>query len=285
MIKCIAIDMDGTLLTAKQQITTENIEAIQKAQSQGVEVVIATGRSFQEASFALDGTELKCPVICVNGAETRSASGEFIVSNPLNIEIAEKAAKILNKYHVYFEIYTNHGTFSVDRNKAVSILVDIFLSANPEADVDQVVKVAEGRVENRLVDFVDSYDLIFKKEDNQIYKLFAFTTERDSLAAAKEELLVLPGLSVTSSGQENLELTSLDAQKGEALEAFVHEKGISLQETMAIGDNYNDLSMFKMAGRAVAMGNADEHIKAQCDAVTLTNEESGVAKAILEVLE
>ena len=51
MIKCIAIDMDGTLLTAAQQITPENLEAIRWAQSKGVVVVVATGRSYREASF------------------------------------------------------------------------------------------------------------------------------------------------------------------------------------------------------------------------------------------
>lgn len=285
MIKCIAIDMDGTLLTATQQITTDNIAAIQRAQSQGVEVVIATGRSFTEASFVLDEAGLKCPIICANGAETRSITREVVVTNPLEKENAKQAAMILNKHHVYFEVYTNHGSYTVDEDKAVSILVDIFLSGNPEADVERVIKAAEERLTKGLVHFVDSYDLLFTNEEQQIYKLLAFSVERELLVASKEELMKLSGLAVSSSGEENLELTSINAQKGMALESFVQEKGISLKETMAIGDNYNDLSMFKRAGRAVAMGNANEIIKAQCDTVTLTNEESGVAKAILDVLE
>ncbi|TFI48073.1 HAD-IIB family hydrolase, partial [Diaphorobacter sp. DS2] len=125
----------------------------------------------------------------------------------------------------------------------------------------------------------------FNSDEHQIYKLLAFSFEPDFLVSAKEDLLKLEGMAVSSSGDENLELTSVNAQKGIALEAFVKEKGISLLETMAIGDNYNDLSMFKRAGRSVAMGNADDIIKAQCDVVTSANEESGVAKAIWEVLE
>ncbi len=64
--------MDGTLLTATQQITAENREAIRRAQSQGIEVIIATGRSYTEASFVLDAAGLTCPMICANGAEIRS---------------------------------------------------------------------------------------------------------------------------------------------------------------------------------------------------------------------
>jgi Cof subfamily protein (haloacid dehalogenase superfamily) len=285
MIKCIASDMDGTLLTATQKITDENIEAIKAAQKKGVEVVIATGRSYFEASFVLEETGISCPIICANGAEVRAADGKVVSSNPLDKDLAKKAAYILIQNNVYFEVYTNQGTYTVDEDRGVSIIVDIFLSGNPEADIDEVTKAAEERFKKGLVHKVNSYDELFNHEEHQIYKLLAFSFEPDFLASAKEDLLQLEGMAVSSSGDENLELTSVNAQKGIALEAFVKEKGISLLETMAIGDNYNDLSMFKRAGRSVAMGNADEIIKAQCDAVTSTNEDSGVAKAIWEVLE
>ncbi|UOE55426.1 HAD family hydrolase [Bacillus sp. CMF12] len=285
MIKCIASDMDGTLLTATQKITPENIEAIKTAQEKRVEVVIATGRSYFEASFVLDEAGISCPIICANGAEVRAADGKVVSSNPLDKDLAKKAAYILVQNNVYFEVYTNQGTYTIDEDRGVSIIVDIFLSGNPEADIDEVTKAAEERFTKGLVRKVNSYDELFNSDEHQIYKLLAFSFEPDFLVSAKEDLLKLEGMAVSSSGDENLELTSVNAQKGIALEAFVKEKGISLLETMAIGDNYNDLSMFKRAGRSVAMGNADDIIKAQCDAVTSANEESGVAKAIWEVLK
>lgn len=285
MIKCIASDMDGTLLTATQKVTPENIEAIKAAQEKGVEVVIATGRSYFEASFVLDEAGISCPIICVNGAEVRATDGKVVSSNPLDKDLAKKAAYILVQNNVYFEVYTNQGTYTIDEDRGVSIIVDIFLSGNPEADIDEVTKAAEERFTKGLVRKVNSYDELFNSDEHQIYKLLAFSFEPDFLVSAKEDLLKLEGMAVSSSGDENLELTSVNAQKGIALEAFVKEKGISLLETMAIGDNYNDLSMFKRAGRSVAMGNADDIIKAQCDMVTSANEESGVAAAIWEVLK
>lgn len=285
MIKCIASDMDGTLLTATQKITPENLEAIKAAQEKGVEVVIATGRSYFEASFVLDEAGISCPIICANGAEVRAPDGKVVSSSPLDKVLAKKAAYILVQNNVYFEVYTNQGTYTIDEDRGVSIIVDIFLSGNPEADIDEVTKAAEERFIKGLVHKVNSYDELFNSDEHQIYKLLAFSFEPDFLVSAKEDLLKLEGMAVSSSGDENLELTSVNAQKGIALEAFVKEKGISLLETMAIGDNYNDLSMFKRAGRSVAMGNADDIIKAQCDVVTSANEESGVAKAIWEVLK
>ncbi|MFE8697782.1 Cof-type HAD-IIB family hydrolase [Cytobacillus sp. FJAT-53684] len=284
MIKCIAIDMDGTLLTATQQITAENRAAIRRAQSQGIEVIIATGRSYTEASFVLDAAGLTCPMICANGAEIRSISKEIVAAHSLEKPIAKQVAFIFEKQSLYFEVYTNKGTYTLDEDKAVSIMVDIFLSANPEADVNKVVKAAEKRVTEGLVHKVESYDLLFHDDEHQIYKLLAFSFEHGILTEAKKGLVKLEGLAISSSGEENLEITSVNAQKGIALEKFVQANGMELKDTMAIGDNYNDLSMFKRAGLSVAMGNADETIKAQCDKVTLTNEESGVAKAIEDVL-
>ncbi|MEW9108420.1 Cof-type HAD-IIB family hydrolase [Cytobacillus gottheilii] len=284
MIKCIASDMDGTLLTATQTITDENIAAIKKAQEKGIEVVVATGRSYQEAIFVLEEAGLECPIICANGAEVRSAQGEIVSNSPLDKELATRTAKALTELEVYYEVYTNQGTYTVDEKRGITIMADIFLSGNEEADVKKVLKAAEERFEKGLVHKVDSYDVLFESEDHQIYKLLAFTFDPERMEEAKEALQDFEGLIISSSGHGNLELTSKSAQKGVALEAFVREKGISLEETMALGDNYNDLSMFNVVGRAVAMGNADDYIKSQCHMVTLTNEESGVGKAILEVL-
>ncbi|WP_282154398.1 HAD family hydrolase [Cytobacillus gottheilii] len=284
MIKCIASDMDGTLLTATQTITDENIAAIKKAQEKGIEVVVATGRSYQEAIFVLEEAGLECPIICANGAEVRSAQGEIVSNSPLDKELATRTAKALTELEVYYEVYTNQGTYTVDEKRGITIMADIFLSGNEEADVKKVLKAAEERFEKGLVHKVDSYDVLFESEDHQIYKLLAFTFDPERMEEAKEALQDFEGLIISSSGHGNLELTSKSAQKGVALEAFVREKGISLEETMALGDNYNDLSMFNVVGRAVAMGNADDYIKSQCNMVTLTNEESGVGKAILEVL-
>lgn len=284
MIKCIASDMDGTLLNSFQQVSEENKKAILKAQSQGIEVVIATGRSYQEVRFVLDEADLHCPAICVNGAEVRTKEGDILTATPIEKHVAKKAAEKLMEKDIYFEIYTNQGTYSLDPNKAVEILVDIVISANPDVDPEDVVKRAGERTLHGLVHQVESYDLLFNDETHQIYKLFGFAMDEDRRGAAEEALKELTELAVSSSGHNNLEITHRNAQKGIALETFVKSKGIDIAETMAMGDSFNDVSMLERVGRAVAMGNADFEIKSLCDVITATNDEHGVAKAILEVL-
>jgi Cof subfamily protein (haloacid dehalogenase superfamily) len=284
MIKCIATDMDGTLLNSVQEISQENKEAILKAQSQGIEVVVATGRSYQEARYVLDEAGLQCPVIGFNGAEVRNIEGKVITSVPLDKQLARITAEKLTERDIYFEAYTNKGTYSVDLEKAVSILVDIVVSANPDVDQEKVIYAAGARVRDGLVHGIENYDLLFDDEDVQIYKFLAFSFDSERLEAAANDLHELEDLVVTSSGHENLEITNKNAQKGIALEAFVKSKGIELAQTMAMGDSFNDVSMLERVGRAVAMGNAAYEIKTLCDVITATNDEHGVAKAILEVL-
>ncbi|WP_042463760.1 Cof-type HAD-IIB family hydrolase [Neobacillus dielmonensis] len=284
MIKCIATDMDGTLLNTMQEITEENRQAILKAQSQGIEVVVATGRSYQEAMFVLKQAGLTCPVICVNGAEVRSKTGEVITSIPIPQELAREAASRLKTNDVYYEVYTDKGAFSIDTDRAVSILIDIVVSANPEVKPEEVAYAAGARLRDGLIHPIDDYEKLFSDDDNQIYKLLGFSFELDKLEAASQSMNGLEELAVTKSANENIEIMARKAQKGIALEAFVRSQGISLSETMAIGDNFNDVSMLEKAGISVAMGNASDTIKAMCDRVTDTNEHSGVAKAIMQVL-
>ncbi|PLS03858.1 HAD family hydrolase [Neobacillus cucumis] len=284
MIKCIASDMDGTLLNSMQQISEENKRAILKAQAEGIEFVVATGRSYQEATYVLSEAGLTCPVICVNGAEVRSKEGEVLSSTPISKSLAREVAAKLSEHDVYYEIYTDKGAYTIDPDKAVSILVDIVVSANPEVDPEEIRSAAGARIRDGLIHQIEDYELLFSDENFLIYKVLAFCFDRNKLQAAGEDLKDFTELDITSSGHENLEITNKHAQKGLALEAFVKEKGIDLAETMAIGDNLNDVSMFERAGRSVAMGNASYEIKALCDVMTAANDEHGVAQAILEVL-
>ena len=87
-------------------------------------------------------------------------------------------------------------------------------------------------------------------------------------------------LDVTSAFLGNLELTSKTAQKGGALRKLAAHLGAAPEETMAIGDSFNDLDMLRAAGTAVAMGNAEPIVKETADFITKSNDEDGVAYAI-----
>ena len=285
MIKCIAIDMDGTLLSNNHAVSNENRDAIKAAQAQGVEVVIATGRSYQEAVYVLEDAGIDCPVICANGAEIRALDGTVLHTNSLPVEVTKNVMDVFNEYQAYFKLYTNKGTYTVDYDKALTIIMDIFMSGTAEEDYEVSLKAAKERFESGLVHLIDSFETLLNDETITINKFIMFSYEHDLLVRVKKALEKVEGIAVSSSGKENIEVNSIKAQKGIALTGFVEKRNISMEDTMAIGDNYNDLSMFIRVGHSVAMGNAPEEIKQQCKNVTDTNVNHGVSKAILAALE
>jgi Cof subfamily protein (haloacid dehalogenase superfamily) len=285
LMKLIAIDMDGTLVNKQLKVTKENSKIISQAVKDGHHVVIATGRSYDEARHTLEDAELHLPLICVNGAEIRSAEWEILSSTPLEFSQYEEIKRILDKEDIYYELYTSKGTYTDNREKAYEVMKDIVITSNPEATDDDVQKAALRRFRLGLVSVVGDFEKLLDQNDIEVYKFLAFSSDTARLQRAFQHLQAVDDLAVSSSADNNLEITNSEAQKGVALKRFAEIKGIPLENTMAIGDNYNDVSMLEIAGFPVAMGNAVDEIKEMASFVTKENDESGVAFAIQKFLE
>ncbi|MEL3972949.1 HAD family hydrolase [Rossellomorea oryzaecorticis] len=285
MITSITSDMDGTLLNEHQEVSEANKKAILDAQKQGIEFMVATGRSYEEARYVLEDAGISCDIICVNGAEVRNKDGEIIHQAGIQSAHAKEIAAALNETGIYFEVYTDKGTYTENYEMGIELIVDIFTTANPEVTEEEVRQAARERFEKGHINLVEDYEKIFNDESQLVYKFLVFSFDDEQLKAADEKLKGIGGIAVSSSGKENLEVNSIDAQKGVALQKLLKEKGLSAEQAMAMGDNLNDLSMMKVAGRPVAMGNALDEIKEYCAYQTALNREDGVAKAIREALQ
>ncbi|MCR8849946.1 Cof-type HAD-IIB family hydrolase [Rossellomorea sp. SC111] len=285
MITFIATDMDGTLLNENQEISEANKQAILDAQQQGIEVVVATGRSYEEARYVIQEAGISCDIVCANGAEVRNKQGDIIYQAGIESKHAKEIAAVLNETGIYFEIYTDEGTYTEDYEMGVELIVNIFTTANPGVTEEQVRQAARERFEKGHIKLVEDYGVLFEDDNQLVYKFLVFSFDEKQLQEANEKLSELAGIAISSSGKENIEVNSLEAQKGVALEKLLKDKGLSPENAMAMGDNLNDLSMMKVVGRPVAMGNALEQIKDFCPFITATNKEDGVAKAIQEVIQ
>lgn len=285
MIRCIATDMDGTLLGADQSISKENIEAILTAKKHGIEVVVSTGRAFESAHAILKEANLSCSLICMNGAQIRTFEGDVLLSIPLQSSLLPEIRSILEQKQIYYELYTNKGQFSYDYEQALVTIADIIFSSGHFESYEEVLRGVEKRFAQGNIEIVDNYDFVYSDPSIEIYKIIAFSLDKEKLTNTQNELGKITDIAVSSSGFENIEITNIEAQKGITLEKYVRSKGISLKETMAIGDSYNDISMFEKVGFAVAMGNAPDEIKQICDYVTDTNVEHGFSKAVYKVIE
>ncbi|MFO3688246.1 Cof-type HAD-IIB family hydrolase [Staphylococcus felis] len=285
MVKLIATDMDGTLLNAAHEVSDENIKAIQYAQSQGITVVIATGRAFYEAQDPIAPTGLKVPYICLNGAEVRDESFDIVHTSSLNHELYQRIRQELDRHHIYYQVYTNMGIYTEDPERDLAIYIDIAERSGQKADVEKIRKHIQHRIDIGTLKIVENYDHLEDIPGELIMKVLAFDTDLEKIERVKARLSEKSNLEVSSSSRGNIEITHADAQKGTAVASIAEKLGVSLEDTMAIGDNLNDKSMLERVGYPVAMANAIPELKEHAKFVTDTNENSGVAKAIYKVLE
>lgn len=132
----------------------------------------------------------------------------------------------------------------------------------------------------RTRDTVSDNIAYLKERGQDAEKINMFFRDMDARKRMREELSKLPGILVSSSIPNNLEINAEGADKGGALLRLAARLGIARESTMGFGDGENDLSMIRMAGIGVAMENGHESVKEAADYITKTNNEAGVAKAI-----
>ncbi|MDX8045860.1 Cof-type HAD-IIB family hydrolase [Gracilibacillus sp. S3-1-1] len=284
-MKLFATDLDGTLLNEKHSVSPENKQAILRAKEQGIHIVVATGRSYHAAKKPLDEAGLSCPVICLNGAKVHNDAGDILATSPLDIKSCRNIQQTCQDNDMYFEIFTNQGGFSESRDQFIDVMVDIMKTSFPDANIEDVRKRATDRFQEEEITIIEDFEELFAREDLEVYKILAFSLDEQTLNNVYEQLNGNDTIAVTSSGASNLEFNHPNAQKGIALEKYAKQLGIEMKDVMTIGDNFNDLSMLTMAGRGVAMGNAEPEIIEACDYTTKTNKENGVAHAIDEMLQ
>lgn len=116
MIQLIVSDMDGTLLNDSMEISSENIAAIKKVQAAGLEFVVATGRSIEEAQPILQAAGIKCRYITSNGAQIFDENGQNIFTVGIEKKKLALTMSILRHHQIYFELFTDHGGYTENIN-------------------------------------------------------------------------------------------------------------------------------------------------------------------------
>lgn len=268
--KLICIDMDGTLLNNKHEVTDENKEAIKKANEMGVKIAITTGRIFCSAKYYSDIIGVSTPIIASNGAYIREKDkDEVIYSNTIPNDLILKIYNTVHKHGLKLSFNTCNtliSSYELPENHAYKLMNKI---------------VAEENKVNFIV--YKNIDDILPKYENQILKGIVIEKEdTETLFKAKEELKEKYGkeLHIVSSDPYNFEIMLNSSTKGNAVKILAGKFGFTSDEVICIGDSENDISMIKYAGMGVAMGNALDIVKDVADYITEDNEHSGVGKAI-----
>ena len=268
-IRMIGLDLDGTVYNDAKEITRPVREAIEAAIRRGVVVLPATGRpatGLPEAFLNIPGVRY---ALTSNGAAIVDLScGEQIYEDCLEPAQAAKIMEKMLEYRGLAETYMDGRCYS-DRTNFENAMN---FKALPEA---MVAYIRKSRI---LVDRLPEFIL---EMDQPVEKLHMIFGDMDIRRQAFDGLCgAYPDYTITSAAPFNMEINSPTCNKGSGLIALGKLLGIKREEIMACGDSGNDYPMICAAGLSVAMGNAQERIKAAADFVTKTNEEDGVAYAI-----
>ena len=263
-IRLIAVDLDGTVLNDRKQLTPRTAAALTEAAARGVEIVPATGRpttGLPAELLALPGVRY---AITSNGARTADLASGSAIRNYLPLDKALAAFDVLARYDCMADLFQDGKGYTTAANRAAAYR---FVPDNLR---DYVLNTRTILPDLRA--FIAS-------QERGIEKLTIFFLDEDERRRAWAEVAAL-GVDVVSSLPLNMEINAAGVNKGAGLLALAEQLGLPASALMACGDGGNDTAMVAAAGLGVAMANAFPEVKAAARYVTASNNEDGVARAV-----
>ena len=268
--KMMCIDMDGTLLGKGRKISEESKIALRKAREKGVQIVITTGRLYNNAAYFSELVGVDSPVIGANGAIIREKrSNEIIYRSSFNEKITKKILELANKYRIVLHFHT---VSSIISNSYVSTTVArIVLPGRNHEDFKVNLRTIKGK---------EKWLKALGKYSDKVTKIIVFSTSAKRMEEFRKEIGKIDEITYFTSGNKSMEINMKEVSKGNAVKILADYYGIKREEVICIGDNENDVSMIEYAGLGIAMGNAIPKLKKIADYVTDTNKNDGVRKAV-----
>jgi len=270
LIRLIAIDLDGTLLNSRAQVSAANRQALQAATARGVQVAVVTGRRSHSARKFVD--QIPCPVTLIssNGALITSASGEVVYRNFLPRSAARQVLQTTRKFRPYVAVLfdvSGRGQVMMQEGAVSTGPLGWYLAQSPDC-LEQVPDL-------EAMLSTDPVQVLFGGPPTSIEPVEPLLAA--SPAGAQVHLTWTKYLTRNVS---LLDVMNRGCSKGSALAFWARHCGLEPGEVMAIGDNFNDLEMLQFAALPVLMGNSTPGLAREGWRVTLSNDQDGVAAAI-----
>ena len=265
MIKIVCCDLDETLLrTDDKRVSPENREAVRAVRERGVKFVPASGRGYRSIAKTLKELDLydragEYLMSFNGGAITENRGDRLLHFQGMPFDLADAFYRRGQEYDVCIHVYSKDTVYVwnyVDHERE-------FLRGRME-----VVEI-----QDRTLDFLRGQDVV---------KILYTNLDRAYLDKIRADLGDLTdAVDVSYSSNRYMEFNQKGVNKGAGLRKLAELLGVDLRDTMAIGDNYNDLSMIQAAGIGVGVANTVEELKPLCDYVTEADcNHSAVAEAL-----
>ena len=271
-MKIIALDLDGTLLTHDKKLTDRTRRALTAASKQGNWIVPATGRALKAIPEEILSLPFLRYVISINGASVSDEqTRERLYSADIPKRIALELMAFAKRYDCMYDCYWQDTGWS---NRSFLERIRYY---NSDEEVIRLIRMSRQPV--------DDLERMISERAESVQKVQLCFRDLEERSAAKTAIEAhFPDIVATSSFRNNLELNWKTADKGRGLIFLAGHLGMTAADTIAFGDSSNDLSMLRAAGTGIAMGNASDEVKKQCQSVTLTNDQEGVAAYLEQYL-
>lgn len=266
MYKAIFIDIDGTLRNDDREITYKTKEAIKNIREKGILVILCSGRPIITTKEISKESCASNYIITSNGAYGYDyIENKCIFKNPMRIEDCLEIYKIAKENNINFIMNTEIGRVvlkktSNNSDKILDVPIEEFLNKT---------EVMQCLIQDTSFEKIKSLRPLIEKIEN---------------VEIKNQSKSLTNINIKPRETTYCDIADIKTSKGYGIKKMCENLKIDVKDTISIGDDYNDISMFDVTGFSVAMGNANEDVKSKAKYITKSNNDEGVAK-VLENLE
>jgi Cof subfamily protein (haloacid dehalogenase superfamily) len=264
MNRLLALDVDGTLLNSHHELTPATAQAVMDMQAQGWQIVLATGRQFSAIQPFVDQLSLTAPQITSHGAQiTDPQTHEILMLQGIPEAAGRRALQIGAEMGVTMIIAGHGKTYTRQYNRDIEYLLTY---GDPEPELLEDLAQALQPPPTHLI------ALAYQQDDLYAAAYEHFSRELDGQ------------LNVYRTSPYYVEFLHPQASKGHALRSVCQHLHVPQQQVIAVGDSFNDVSMFAQAGLGVAMGNSHPDVQRQADRVIGGHDADGLAEFLRELL-
>lgn len=262
-IALVVSDVDGTLVTHDKRLTDKAKAAVKKLEDAGIGFTITSSRPPVGMRFLIEPLGITLPIGPFNGSSIVDGDLKPLEQHLIGAEAAAKSIAVLDRYNVDVWVFTND---------------------------DWVIKRDDGKYVPHERDTIQHAPLMvddFTPYLAKACKIVGASPDFAMLERCEAEMQQVLGDSAVAVRSQNyyLDITPPGQNKGTFVQAMAKRLNIPLEAIAVVGDMRNDLPMFKVAGFAVAMGNASDDVKTQAAASTTSNDDEGFAGAVEIILK
>ncbi len=262
-ISLFLADVDGTLVTKDKVLTDRAQKAVRDLEAHGIKFAITSGRPPKGMKMLFEPLKITTPIAGFNGGLFVKSDLSIIESRTLDPAAAKKTAALIEQQGLDVWVYSGDDWLLRDLDA-------------PHREREQ-----------HTVQFPPKVVKTFSDEQlKTAVKIVGVSDDLDKVATCEKAVQEALGKTVSAARSQPyyLDVTHPDANKGAVVAYLSRTLGIDPSEIATIGDQPNDVLMFKPSGFAIAMGNASEAVQGEADAVTDSYDDEGFAKAVEKFL-